>query len=546
MANTNQPILILPEGASRLLGKDAQRTNINVAYAVASTVRSTLGPKGMDKMLVDEMGDIVITNDGATILQEMNVEHPIGKLLVEVAKTQDQETGDGTTTATILAGELLKEAGRLLDNNIHAGVIIRGYKQAAKKAKTILDEISVPVTRNDRSVLEKIGQISMGTKTGTSGYISEKISKMVVDAVVQVSEEKNGKIVIDSEYIKVEKKHGEVVENTQYINGVLIDKEIVHSGMPKTIKDAKIALIDSALEIEKTETDAKININSPEQLEAFLKKEEAMLKDMVDKIAATGANVLFCQKGIDDSAQHFLAKKGIAAARRVKKSDMDKLVRATGAKIATSLDDLNAADLGYAGLVEEKKVGGEQMIFIENCKNPKSVTIFIRGGTEHVVAEVERAVRDCIGAVSSALEDGAYVIGGGATEVDIANKLRKYSIEIGGREQMAIQAFADALEVIPKTLAESAGMDPIDTLVTMRSSHEKGENKKGVNVITSKVENLENVIEPRKVKKQAIGSASEAAEMILRIDDMIAAKARPMSGGAPGMGGMPPNMGGME
>lgn len=544
MSNMNQPILILPEGASRLLGKDAQRTNIQVAYAVASTVRSTLGPKGMDKMLVDEMGDIVITNDGATILQEMNVEHPVGKLLVEVAKTQDQETGDGTTTATILAGELLKEAGRLLDNNIHAGIIVNGYKQATRKATAILDEIAKPVTIKDTEILERIGRIAMGTKTGSSGVVGEKLSKMVVNAITQVAEERKGKIYIDSEFIKVEKKQGEGVENTSYIKGVVVDKEIVHPGMPKSVKDAKIALVDCALEIEKTETEAKINIESPEQLEAFLKKEEAMLKGMAEKIAATGATVLFCQKGIEDTAQHFLAKKGIVAARRVKKSDMDKLARATGAKVATSLDDLTKEDLGYAGNVEEKKIGGEQMIFVENCKNPKSVTIFVRGGTEHVVAEVERAITDCIGAVSSALVDGGYVIGGGATEVEIANRLRKYAIEIGGREQMAIQAFADALEIIPKTLAESAGMDPIDTLVTLRSTHEKGEVNKGVNVMGAKVEALDDVIEPRKVKRQAIASASEAAEMILRIDDMIASKGKPMAppGGPSGMGGM----GGME
>ncbi|MFH0835386.1 MAG: thermosome subunit beta [Candidatus Micrarchaeota archaeon] len=530
-----QQVLLLPEGSSRVLGRDAQRTNIAVAYAVASAVKTTLGPRGMDKMMVSEMGDIVITNDGATILQEMNIEHPAAKMMVEIAKTQDEEVGDGTTSAVVLAGELLKNAAGLLDQDIHASTLIAGYKSAAEKAIAILEEVGEKVTLKDIPTLEKIAGISMGSKTVSTGAVNATLSKMVVQAIVQVAEQKDGKTYVDKDYIKLEKKQGGDVNQTALINGVLIDKEVVHPGMPKKIENAKIALIDTALEIEKTETDARININSPDQMSEFLQQEEKMLKTMVEKVAASGCNVLFCQKGIDDVAQHYLYKKGIIAARRVKKSDMEKLVRASGGRIVTTLDDLSNKDLGFAGIVEERKISGEQMIFVEKCKDPKSVTLLVRGGTRHVVDEAERAVVDAIGAVSSAVQDGKYVIGGGAIEMEIAMRLRKFAVEVGGREQLAIQAFAEAMEVIPRALAESCGIDAIDTLVDLRTKHEKGGRSIGVDVYAAKTGDLRNtVIEPLKVKKQAIQSASEVTEMILRIDDIIAARGRPS---APAGGG---------
>jgi len=538
-----QQVLLMPEGANRILGRDAQRVNIAVAYAVANAIRTTLGPKGMDKMLVSELGDIVITNDGATILEEMNIEHPAGKIMVEIAKTQDKEVGDGTTTSVLIAGEMLRKAGELLDQNVHPSSIISGYKMASTKAAEILDQISTKVELNDTEKLVKIASISMGSKTVGVGTAKDYLADLVVKAVKQVAEKSNGKIVVDDDFIKVEKKSGGDIRDTQYINGVVIDKEIVHSGMPKKIKDARIALVDSALEIEKTETDAKIEITSPDQMSAFLDQEEKMLKDMAEKIAKSGANIVFCQKGIDDVAQHYLSKKGIAAVRRVKKSDMDKLAKATGAKVATSLDDIAEKDLGFAGLVEEKKIAGEQMVFVENCKDPKSVTLFVRASTEHVVSEGERAIVDAIGAVSSAIEEGKYVTGGGSAEVQIASQLRTYSIDVGGREQLAIQAFADALESVPKTLAESAGMDAIDALVSLRNKHKSKENASmGINVYTGKIDDMKKlgVIEPAKVKRQAMASASEAAEMLLRIDDMISSKGKPQmpQGGMGGMGGM--------
>ncbi|MGC8924169.1 MAG: thermosome subunit beta [Candidatus Micrarchaeia archaeon] len=536
-----QPVVILPEGTTRMIGRDAQRTNIAVAYAVASAVRTTLGPKGMDKMLVSDIGDIVITNDGATILDEMNLEHPAGKLLVEVAKAQDKEVGDGTTTAAAIAGELLKNAGELLDQNIHASTIVKGYKLAANKSHSILRDVGAKVSLKDKDKLIKIAEVSLGSKSAGVGTAKSHLAKIVVDAVNMVAEETDSVVNIDIEQIKIEKKTGGRTEDTSLIKGVLVDKEVVHVGMPKSVSDAKVLLIDTALEIEKPETDAKIEITSPDQLTAFLKQEENILRDMVEKIAKSGANVVFCQKGIDDVAQHFLAKKGIVAVRRVKKSDMEKLSRATGAKIITNLDDISKGDLGYAGRVEEKKIGGEAMVFVSDCKNPKSVTIFVRGGSEHVVNEVERAIKDAIGSVTSAVDDGMYVCGGGSVEVELAEALRAYAREIGGREQLAVEAFAKALEVIPKTLAESAGMDAIDTLVSLRKEHNKGNKNYGVDVHANSIADMEKlgVIEPLKVKRQAIISASEAAEMILRIDDMIASKGKPKMppGGQGGMGG---------
>ncbi len=519
-----QPVVFLGEGAQRVVGRDAQRLNILVARAVANVVRTTLGPKGMDKMLVDELGDITITNDGATILQEMSIEHPAGKIMVEVAKAQDEEAGDGTTTATVLAGELLGNAERLLDQEIHPSIIIKGYRMAAEKAVELLDEIGDKVDINDEEILKKIAMTSMTSKITDS---REKLAKMVVDAIKMVAEEYDGKIVIDIDQIKIEKKQGGSMEDTELIRGIVIDKERVHPQMPKRVENAKIALINSALEVKETETDAKINITSPEQLQAFIEQEEMMLKEMVEKIKASGANVVFVQKGIDDLAQHYLAKAGILAVRRVKKSDMEKLARATGAKIVTRVEDLSAEDLGEAELVEERKISGESMIFVEGCKNPKAVTILVRGGAEHVVDEAERALRDAIGAVASAIESGKVVAGGGAPEMELAIKLREYAQTVGGKEQLAIEAFADALEVIPRTLAETAGMDPIDTVVRLRSKHAKEKDGKyyGVDVFAADIANMKekNVLEPVKVKKQAIMSASEAARLILKIDDIIAA-----------------------
>ena len=533
-----QQVLVLPEGSSRVLGRDAQRTNIAVGYAVASAVKSTLGPRGMDKMMVSEMGDIVITNDGATILKEMNVEHPAAKMMVEIAKTQDEEVGDGTTTAVVIAGELLKKALELLDQDVHASTIISGYKLASAQAIQTLYDVAENVAMDDKPMLQKIAAVSMGSKTVASGTAKDVLAKLVVDAVTQVAEKKDGKYTVDKDYIKIEKKQGGDVQMTTLIGGVLVDKEVVHPGMPKKLEKAKIALLDAALEIEKTETDARISITSPDQMTAFLEQEEKMLKDMVEKVAASGANVLFCQKGIDDVAQHYLSKKGILSARRVKKSDMEKLARATGGRVTTTLEDLSNDDLGFAGVVEERKVAGEHMVFVEKCKDPKSVTLLVRGGTEHVIDEAERALVDAIGAVSSSIQEGKYVTGGGSIDIELAMRLRKYATQVGGREQLAITAFAEALEVIPRTLAESCGLDSIDTLVDLRSKHEKGQKTLGIDVLKSKVGDLKaaGVFEPLKVKKQALQSASEVTEMILRIDDIIASKGK-SGGGKGGMGG---------
>ncbi len=517
----------LPEGAQRIIGRDAMRLNIAIGYAIAQIVKTTLGPKGMDKMLVSDLGDIIITNDGATILEEMNVEHPTAKLMVEIAKTQDKEVGDGTTTSVVIAGNLLKNAGQLLDKNIHPTTIIKGFELAEAKAQEELEKIGEDVTPDDSETLKRIAMVAMGSKGIGSDKEKELIADIVVKAVKQVSEKRDGKYYVDLDLVKIEKKAGGEVADTRLVNGIVIDKEVVHAGMPKKIKNAKIALIDAALEVEKTETDAKINITAPEQLEAFLRQEEEMLKKMVEKIKKAGANVVFVQKGIDDVAQHYLAKAGILAVRRVKKSDMEKLSRATGARIASSLDDLSEKDLGEAEIVEERKVGGEAMVFVENCKDPKSVTIFVRGGTEHVVNEVERAIKDALGSVASTLEVGKYVAGGGSVEIELAKRLRDYAVEVGGREQLAVEAFADALESIPTTLAENAGMDAIDTLVELRSKHSKENGIYfGVDVGNGKVSDMKElgVLEPLKVKRQAISSAVETARLVLRIDDIISAK----------------------
>ena len=518
-----QPILILPEGTQRYVGRDAQRVNILAARIVAETVRTTLGPKGMDKMLVDSLGDIVITNDGATILDEMDIQHPAAKMMVEVAKTQDKEAGDGTTTAVVIAGELLRKAEELLDQNIHPSIIVKGYTMAAEKAQEILDNIAKDVDVDDEETLMKAAITAITGKAAEEER--EYLAKLAVEAVKQVAEKVGDKYHVDIDNIKLEKKEGGSVRDTRLVRGVVIDKERVHPGMPKRVENAKIALINDAIEVKETETDAEIRITSPEQLQAFLEQEERMLKEMVDRIVATGANVVFCQKGIDDLAQHYLAKAGILAVRRVKKSDMEKLAKATGAKIVTNIRDLTPDDLGYAEIVEERKVAGENMIFVEGCKNPKAVTILIRGGTEHVVDEVERAMEDAIKVVKDIIEDGKIVAGGGASEIELAVKLDEYAKEVGGKEQLAIEAFSEALKVIPRTLAENAGLDPIETLVKVIAAHKEEGPTVGVDVFAGEPADMlkRGVIEPVRVKKQAIKSASEAAIMILRIDDVIAA-----------------------
>ncbi|MGB7533457.1 MAG: thermosome subunit alpha, partial [Halobacteriota archaeon] len=497
----------------------------------------TLGPKGMDKMLVDSMGDVVITNDGATILKEMDIEHPAAKMMVEIAKTQDEEVGDGTTSAVVIAGELLKRAEDLLEQGVHPTLIVAGYRLAAEKAYEILKKLTKDVTPDDTKTLKKIAMTSM---TGKGAEVArELLIDLAVESVRAIAE-KGGKIDID--HIKLEKKTGGSKGDTVLIKGMLIDKERAHSGMPKLVENAKIALVNSALEIEKTEVDAKIEITSPDQMKAFLDEEERMLKSMVDKIKASSANVLFCQKGIDDLVQHYLAKEGILAARRVKESDMKKLASATGGKILTTLEEIGPEDLGSAGVVEERKISGEEMIFVENCPNPKAVSILLRGGTEHVVDELERGMYDALRVTACAVEDGKYVAGGGATEIELALRLRDYAATVGGREQLAIQAFADAVEVIPRALAENAGLDPIDMLVALRSAHEAGNKNVGLDVFKGEPTDMlkAGVIEPLRIKTQAISSATESATMILRIDDVIAATtAKPPAGGMPPGGGYP-------
>jgi thermosome len=530
--------LVLREGSERTRGRDAQSRNIMAAKTIANAVKSTLGPKGMDKMLVDSMGDVVITNDGATILKEMDIEHPAAKMMVEIAKTQDEEVGDGTTSAVILAGELLKRAEDLLEQEVHPTLIAAGYRLAAEKAYEILDGIAQTVKPTDSQTLKKIAITSMTGKG--AGTAREMLTDLAVDAVKMIAEK--GVENIDIDHIKLEKKMGGSTEDTKLIMGMVLDKERVHPGMPKTVKNAKIALINSALEIEKTEVDAKIEITAPEQLKAFLEEEEKMLKEMVEKVTSSGANVLFCQKGIDDLAQHYLAKAGVFAVRRVKESDMKKLASATGGKIQTSMEEIAAQDLGKAGLVEERKIGGEEMIFVEDCQNPKAVSILLRGGTDHVVDELERGMHDALKVVAVALEDGKYVAGGGAAEIELALKLRDYAASVGGREQLAIQAFADAIEVIPRALAENAGLDPIDMLVALRSAHEKGQKNAGLDVFKGEPTDMlkAGVIEPLRVKTQAISSGTESATMILRIDDVIASSRASMPAGG---GGMPPGGG---
>ncbi len=532
-----QPILILKEGTRRETGREAMRNNIAAARAIAEAVRSTLGPRGMDKMLVDSLGDVVITNDGVTILKEIDVEHPAAKMMVEVAKTQDSEVGDGTTTAVVLAGELLKNAEELIDQNVHPTVIATGYRMAAEKAKAILDEIAKPISVDDEELLKKIAATALSSKSASMA--KELLSDIAVKAVKRVAEQINGKWRVDVDAIQIIKKQGGAIDDTQLIDGMIIDKEKVHPGMPKVVKDAKIALINTALEVKKPEIDANIQIKDPAMIHAFLEEEEKLLKEMVEKIKKSGANVVLCQKGIDDMAQHFLAKAGIYAVRRVKKSDMEKLSKATGGKIITNLDDLSPEELGHAAVVEERKIGEDNMTFVMGCENPKSVSILIRGGTEHVVDEIERSLKDALYVVARAVEDGKIVTGGGSSAVEIALRLRDYAASVGGREQLAIEAFAEALEVIPRSLAENAGHDPIDMLIELRKAHKDGNINAGINVYEGKVADMMElgVIEPIRVGKQAIDSATDAAVMILRIDDVIAAKGESKSDKNKDMGG---------
>jgi thermosome len=523
-----QPVLILKEGATRSRGRDARRSNITAAIIVAEIVKSTLGPRGMDKMLVDSLGDVTVTNDGATILDEVDVQNPAAKMMVEVAKTQDDEVGDGTTTAVVLAGDLLKRAQDLLDDNVHATTIVAGYKKAADKAIQILDSLADPVKLGDEATLKKVAMTAMHSK-GLGGA-REHFADIAIEAIQQVMEKRGDSMYADTDNIQLVKKEGKSLMDTELVRGIIVDKEVVHPGMPKQVKNAKIALLDAALEIEKTEISAEIRINDPSQMKAFLDEETHMMKEMVNKIKAAGANVALCQKGIDDTTQSFLAKEGVLAVRRIKKSDMEKLARATGGKIATNLGDLKAADLGKAGLVEERKIGDDKMVFIEGCKDPRSVSVLIRAGLERLVDEAERALKDALFVVADVVHKPKVVTGAGATEAELSKKLREYASKVGGREQLAIEAFAESLEMVPKILAENAGLNTIDIMVSIRSAHEKkGGLTHGVDVFKGGVKDMkkQGVIEPVRVKEQAIRSAAEAASMILRVDDVIAAAKPP-------------------
>ncbi|NQV39950.1 MAG: thermosome subunit [Nitrosopumilus sp.] len=545
------PVVLLKEGGTETKGREAQKNNIAAAKIIAEIVHTSLGPRGMDKMLVDSLGDVTITNDGATILKEIDVQHPAAKMLVEISKTTDNEVGDGTTSAVILAGALLSQAESLIDANVHPTIIVDGYRKAAKKAKEYLEEIADTITANDKIILNKIAKTSMQTKLVRKD--SDLLADIIVKSVLAVTEKDGESFQVDIDDIKVEKKAGGSIKDSTIIQGIVLDKEIVHGGMPRLITDAKIALINTALEISKTETDAKINISNPQQLKAFLDEEHKMLKTMVDKVIGSGANVVLCQKGLDDMAQHYLAKAGIIAVRRIKESDLTKLAAATGARIVTNLDDLFEKDLGAAAIVEERKIEDDKWVFVEGCKNPKSVTLLLRAGSQRVVDEVERSVHDALMVVKDVILKPQIVAGGGAPETYAATKIRGWAKSLEGREQLAAEKFADALEEIPIILAENAGMDPIDTLTLLRSKQQKGEKWTGIDVMKSKVSNMKSsdIIEPLAVKLQIISAAAEAACMILRIDDVIATQksAGGPPGGEggmpPGMGGMPPGMGGM-
>jgi len=540
----NMPVVLLKDGASEQKGRDAQKNNIAAAKIIAEIVHTSLGPRGMDKMLVDTLGDVTITNDGATILKEIDVQHPAAKMLVEISKTTDNEVGDGTTSAVVLAGALLEQAESLVMQDVHPTIIVDGYRKAGKKAKQLLKEISEKISPNDKSYLLKIAKTSMQTKLVRKD--SDQLADMVVKSVLAVAEKSGEKYTVDIDDIKVEKKSGSSIKESQIIQGIVLDKEIVHSGMPTKVADGKIALLNTALEINKTETDAKINISNPQQMKSFLDEENKMLKTMVDKVIGSGATVVACQKGIDDMAQHYLAKAGILAVRRVKESDMTKLAKATGARIVTNLDDLFEKDLGSAESIQEKKIEEDKWVFIEGCRHPKSVTILLRAGSQRVVDEVERSIHDSLMVVKDVMEMPAIVAGGGSPETFAATKIRSWAKTLEGREQLAAEKFADALESIPLALAENAGMDPIDTLTNLRSKQVKGDKWAGIDVMKAKVGNLKSsdIIEPLAVKEQIVSAATEAACMILRIDDVIATAKS--AGPPPGAeGGMPPGMGGM-
>ncbi|KAA0008814.1 MAG: thermosome subunit [Thermoplasmata archaeon] len=537
MLTGKTPILILKEGTEREKGREAQYNNIRAAIAIADAVRSTMGPKGMDKMLVDSMGDVVITNDGVTILKEIDVEHPAAKMLVEVAKAQDQECGDGTTTAVVLAGELLKYAQDLIDQNIHPTLIADGYRLASKKAVEILERNAMDVKPEDEEVLKKIAETAMTGKVAAAN--KEMLADIAYKAVKAIVEEVDGKTRVDLDNVKVEKKQGGSVEDTELVEGVILDKERVHPNMPTVVENAKILLLNAPLEVRKTEVDAQIRITDPEQLQKFLEGEEQMIKEMVDKIKASGANVVICQKGIDDLAQYYLAKAGIFAVRRVKKSDMEKLAKATGASILSGLEEIKESDLGEAGRVEEKKIGDDKMTFITGCKSAKAVSILVRGGTEHVVDEIERGLHDALSVIAVTIEDGKMATGGGSAAMEIALGLRDYAATVGGREQLAIEAFANAIEVVPRALATNAGLDPIDILIKLRQAHKEDKKYHGVDVYSGDIKDMKEafVIEPLRVGVQAIKSATEAAIMILmilRIDDVIAAREMEKSKGGKG------------
>ena len=549
--SANMPVVLLKEGSSQTKGREAQKNNISAAKIIAEIVRTSLGPRGMDKMLVDTLGDVTITNDGATILKEIDVQHPAAKMLVEISKSTDNEVGDGTTSVVVLAGALLEHAESLILQDVHPTVIVDGYKKASNKAKQHLKDIAEQVTADDKSTLLKIAKTSMQTKLVRKE--SDKLADIIVQAVLAASVKDGDNYTIDVDDIKVEKKAGGSISDSSLLQGIVLDKEIVHSGMPKQATNAKIALINTALEIEKTEIDAKINISSPEQMKSFLDEENKMIKTLVDKLTKSGATVVFCQKGIDDMAQHYLSKAGILAVRRIKESDLTKLAKASGARIITNLDDLSEKDLGVADLVEERKVEEDRWVFVEGCKHPKSVTILLRAGQQRVVDEVERAVHDAIMVVKDVMELPSIVAGGGAPETFVATKIMSWAKSLEGREQLAAEKFAEAMESIPLSLSENAGMDPIDTLTTLRSKQLKGDKWTGIDVMKSKVADMKSsdIIEPLSVKNQVISAATEAACMLLRIDDVIAtAKSAGPPPGAeggmpPGMGGMPPGMGGM-
>ena len=552
MSEGSVPVIILKEGSTRTRGKDAQRNNILAAKVITETIRTTLGPQGMDKMLVSGLGDVVITNDGATIMKELDVQHPAAKMLVEVAKSQDNEVGDGTTTAVVLTGELLNKAEKLLDQEVHPTVIVEGFKKASEKALEILQDMAVTIEPDDEKTLRRVAMTSMGTKAQSES--KEHFATLAVNAVSQIKEDRDGKSVADIDRIKVLKKKGESMDQSELVRGIVVDKEISHPQMPKVVKNAKIALLNAKIEIEKTEFDAKININSPDQMKQFLDEEETMLREMTNKVASSGANVIFCEKGIDDLALHFLAKKNIVAVKNISSNDMEKLAKATGGTILASTKDMAASVLGDAKLVEEVKIGDDKLVYVRDCKDPRAVTVVVRGGSDHVVDEAERSFHDALCVVRNAVEDRKIVAGGGAPEAETAKQLRDYAVKVGGREQLAIEAYAEALEAIPITIAENAGLDPIDIMVEIRSKHSEPQNKwSGVQARTGKIGDMmaDNVIEPLRVKQQVIKSATEAACMLLRIDDVVSSKgskeAGPPGGGMPpgGMGGMPGGMPGM-